>query len=326
MVGWGGLAAIVATGHIDPSAGFGIGLGWAVFVLGMRHAFDADHIAAIDNTTRSLVGAGGRPLSVGFWFSLGHSTVVFAACAVLAGGVRALATTITDDSDTLRTAFGTVGMSVSAVFLLILGVLNLVALVGLVSLARRRGEVDSGDLDKHLNRRGLITRLLGGRLARIAKPWQIYPVGLLFGIGFDTATEVGLFAIAGGAATLALPWYAVLTLPVIFAAGMALFDTLDGLLVGYTYSWASGDSARRRLGFNIVVTGLSVVLALVIGTVEAASVLSERLGWTTGVAGTIGAIDLDYLGYVAVAAFITAWIVLLVLVRRSPKLESADHR
>jgi len=314
IIGWGGLALAVAAGGASREAGFGVGLGWTVFVLGMRHAFDADHIAAIDNVTRSLAASGRRPLSVGFWFSLGHSTVVFVACAALAAGVRFIATTMSGDSATLRSTFSLVGTSVSAVFLLALGVINLIALVGLLSAYWAKAGADV--IEQSLNQRGLIARLLGGRLAKIAQPWHIYPVGLLFGLGFDTATEVGLFAISGGVATLTLPWYAVLTLPVIFASGMALFDTLDGIMMGHAYSWAGANSARRRLVFNITVTGLSVLLALLIGTVEAMSLLRDHLGWTTGVVGAVGGVNLASLGYVAVAAFAAAWVIALLVMRR----------
>jgi len=322
VVGWGGLLVIAAGGRVTAATGLGIGVGWTVFTLGMRHAFDADHIAAIDNTTRSLVGAGQRPLSVGFWFSLGHSTVVFVTCALLAVGVRAVAASVGDGGTGLRETFSTAGLAVSAVFLLVIGVTNLVALAGLVK-AVRHGADEQG-AERHLNNRGLVARLLSGRFSHIAKPWQIYPVGLLFGLGFDTATEVGLFVIAGGAATLALPWYAVLTLPVIFTAGMALFDTLDGLLMSYTYSWASANSARRRLTYNIVVTGLSVALALGIGAVEALSVVRDRLGLTTGVVGVVGGLNLDFLGYAAVAAFVCAAGLALLVTRAQPGAERSD--
>lgn len=314
VLGWGGLIAIVSSGLVLPGAGYGIGLGWAVFALGMRHAFDADHIAAIDNTTRSLTKRGQAPVTVGLWFSLGHSTVVIVACAALAGGVRLIASTMTGSSAGLRSAFSLVGTSVSAVFLIVIGIVNLVALIGLVTVLAGRG--DDAAVEASLNRRGLIARLLGGRLARVAKPWHIFPVGLLFGLGFDTATEVGLFAISGGAATMALPWYAILVLPIVFAAGMALFDSLDGWMMGQAYSWAGADSARRRLIFNTTVTGLSVVLALVIGTVEALSILRDTLGWTSGPVGLIGGVDLDYLGYAAVAVFAVVWIAALVVTRR----------
>jgi len=314
IIGWGGLWLAVAVGGASREAGFGVGLGWTVFVLGMRHAFDADHIAAIDNVTRSLAASGNRPLSVGFWFSLGHSTVVFVACAALAAGVRFVATTMSGDSASLRSTFSLVGTSVSAVFLIILGIINLIALIGLMKAYLSRAGSDA--IEESLNQRGLIARLLGGRLAKIAKPWHIYPVGLLFGLGFDTATEVGLFAISGGVATLTLPWYAVLTLPVIFAAGMALFDTLDGIMMGHAYSWAGANSARRRLVFNITVTALSVLLALLIGVVEAMSVMHDHLGMTAGVIGAIGGVNLASLGYVAVALFAVAWVVAIVVMRR----------
>ena len=330
VVGWGGLLLMTVFGHVPADAGFGLGVGWVVFTLGMRHAFDADHIAAIDNTTRSLVAAGQRPLSVGFWFSLGHTTIVFVACALLTAGVRLVATTVTGASSALRTGFGVIGTSVSAVFLLIIGVMNLVALVGLVSVfrtSRRNGQMDHDQMDAHLNQRGLISRLFRGRFSRIAKPWQIYPVGLLFGLGFDTATEVGLFVIAGGATVLQVPWYASLTLPVIFAAGMVMFDTFDGLLTSYTYSWASAVSVWRRLVYNIVLTALSVGMALLIGVVEATSVLSQNLHVKSRVIDAIGDLNLNYLGFGAAAAFVLAWGVSFFLLRRPAEpVETNDTR
>ncbi|MCL2316159.1 MAG: HoxN/HupN/NixA family nickel/cobalt transporter [Actinomycetia bacterium] len=316
VVGWGGLAAIVLAGRVHGGAGFGLGLGATVFALGVRHAFDADHIAAIDNATRTLTRAGHRPLSTGFWFSLGHSSVVFVACAALAAGVRALTVGLTGGAAGVRAALSTVGLWVSAGFLIVLGVVNLVALVGLVGLyGRGRAGLTAAEVDAQLDRRGFVTRLLGGRLGRIGAPWQLFPVGLLFGLGFDTATEVGLFAISGTAATLVLPWYAVLCLPVLFAGGMALFDTADGLLTSYTYAWSAG-AARRRLAYNMVVTGLSVALALSIGVVEAAGLLGERLGVSGGVLGALGGVGLDRVGYAAAGAFVAAWALALVLGRR----------
>jgi len=315
VVGWGGLCAVTFWGVITPAAGFGIGLGWTVWALGMRHAFDPDHIAAIDNTTRRLVGLGQRPVSVGFWFSLGHSTVVFVACSLLAGGVRAVVNGVADGGSPLHTTLGAVGLAVSAVFLLVIGVVNLSAFTGMVRTRRRMDDVSGDELESLLAKRGLLARLLRGRLFGISKPWQIYPVGVLFGLGFDTATEVGLFAIAAGTATTNLPWYAVLTLPVIFAAGMALFDTADGVVMNYTYGWAGGNSAKFRLNYSLLVTGLSVALALSIGLVELCALASQTFGLTAGPVAWFGGVQLGSLGLAMAGLFVAIWVCALVIAR-----------
>jgi high-affinity nickel-transport protein len=314
VLGWGGLLWVIANGGKTANYGLSIAIGWTVFTLGMRHAFDADHIAAIDNTTRKLVNEGKRTPSVGLWFSLGHSTVVFVVCALLAGGVRILATELVEDDSAMRNTFGIIGTSVSSLFLIIIGVINTFAMVGLWRTWRSREQVGEAELEKQLASRGLIARLLGNRLNAITEAWQIYPVGLLFGLGFDTATEVGLFAIAGGTATLSLPWYAVLTLPLIFAGGMSFFDALDGLVMNYAYGWAAAGSQKFRVGFNLVVTAMSVAMALVIGVVEAGSVLGD-LGVTFAPVRALASVDLGSLGYFMVAAFCSVWIVALLLAR-----------
>ena len=202
---------------------FGVGIGITAYTLGMRHAFDADHIAAIDNTTRKLMTDGQRPLSVGFFFSLGHSSIVFVLAALFACGIRGLSGEVSDDSSLLHKLTGVIGPSVSGVFLLVIGILNLVVLVGIVRVFRRmrHGEFDEAELEDQLNNRGLMNRILGRATNAIKKPWQMYPLGLLFGLGFDTATEIALLATAGAAAAGGLPWYAILCLPMIFAAGMS---------------------------------------------------------------------------------------------------------
>ena len=310
VVGWGVLAGIVAPEHYQVGTGqaFGIGLGLTAYTLGMRHAFDADHIAAIDNTTRKLMADGKRPVSVGFWFSLGHSSVVFGLCALLALGVRALAGQLEDDGSTLQQVTGLLGTAVSGVFLFAIGIINLVVLVGILGVFRRmrEGSYDEAELEEQLNRRGFMNRLLGGVTRAVTRPWQMYPVGLLFGLGFDTATEVGLLVLAGGAAAFSLPWYAVLTLPVLFAAGMSLLDTIDGCFMNFAYGWAFSKPVRKVF-YNITITGLSVAVALVIGTVELVSILTEKLGITSGVLSAIGGLDLNHVGYAVVALFFLAW-------------------
>ncbi|KZB83431.1 HoxN/HupN/NixA family nickel/cobalt transporter [Amycolatopsis regifaucium] len=318
VVGWGVLTLFVAPRNYELGAtgAFGIGLGVTAFVLGTRHAFDADHIAAIDNTTRKLMAEGQRPLSVGFWFSLGHSTIVFLLCLLLPLGVRALAGAVEDDSSALHKATGLIGTSVSAAFLYVIGIMNLVVLVGIVKVFRRmrRGEFDEAALERQLDNRGFMNRLLRGATKAVRKPWHIYPIGVLFGLGFDTATEISLLVLAGGAAAFSLPWYAILVLPILFAAGMTLFDTADGCFMNYAYGWAFAKPVRK-IYYNLTVTALSVAVALLIGTIEIISIIAERFGITTGPLAAIGALSLDYVGYAVVALFVLTWLFALLVWR-----------
>ncbi len=312
LVGWGVLALVVAPRGYAVGNGevLGLGLGLVAYTLGMRHAFDADHIAAIDNTTRKLMTDGGRPVSVGFWFSLGHSSVVFGLCLLLAFGVRAVAGQVADSGSTLQNVAGLVGTSVSGVFLLVIGLLNLVVLVGVVAVfvRLRRGEYDEAALERQLAARGVLNRLLRPVTRAVRKPWHMYPVGLLFGLGFDTATEVSLLVLAGGAAAFALPWYAILVLPVLFAAGMSLLDAADGAFMNKAYGWAFAKPVRK-VYYNMTITALSVVVALVIGGQEVVSVVADRVGITSGPIGWIGAIDFGDLGFVVVGLFVAIWAV-----------------
>ena len=312
VAGWGVLAGIVAPHHyvVGASHTFGLGLGLTAYTLGMRHAFDADHIAAIDNTTRKLITEGQRPLSVGFWFSLGHSSVVFALVSLITAGMRALAGQVEDTSSLLQRTTGLVGTLVSGSFLLLIGVVNLVVLVGIVRVFRRMraGSYDEATLNRHLDERGLLNRVLRPATRAVSKPWHMYLVGLLFGLGFDTATEVGLLVLAGGAAAFSLPWYAVLTLPVLFAAGMSLLDTIDGCFMNFAYEWAFAKPVRKVF-YNLTVTGLSVAVALGIGSVELLSILTERLHITSGPLAAVGSIDLNHAGYGIVALFVLTWAV-----------------
>ena len=310
-VGWGTLLLIIAPQHLQVGHAqvFGIGLGVTAYTLGMRHAFDADHIAAIDNTTRKLLGDGKRPLTVGFWFSLGHSTVVFVLCGLLAFGVRSLAGQVEGDGSALHAVTGLIGTAVSGSFLYLIGILNLVVLVGILRVFRdmRRGRYDEATLEDHLNSRGLMNRFLGGMTRSITRSWQIYPVGVLFGLGFDTATEVGLLVLAGGAAAFALPWYAILILPVLFAAGMSLLDSVDGCLMNYAYGWAFSRPVRKVF-YNLTVTALSVAVALLIGTIELVSILVDQLGISSGPLAWIGGLDMNNVGFVIVGLFAVTWV------------------
>ena len=316
VVGWGVMLFMIAPHnyHVSATQVFGVGIGVTAYTLGMRHAFDADHIAAIDNTTRKLMADGKRPLSTGFWFSLGHSSVVFGLCLLLSFGVRALAGQVQNETSTLHTVTGLVGTLVSGVFLLLIGLLNLVVLRQILGVFKgmRQGEFNELELEEHLNNRGLINRILAKVTKKLTAPWQMYPIGLLFGLGFDTATEVGLLVIAGGAAAFALPWYAILTLPILFAAGMSLLDTIDGCFMNFAYGWAFSKPVRK-VYYNITVTALSVFVALVIGGIEIISIITDRFGITEGPIAWIGGLDLNRVGFVIVGVFILSWIVALMV-------------
>jgi high-affinity nickel-transport protein len=304
---------------------FTAGVGVLAYTFGLRHAFDADHIAAVDNATRKLIadnaardaaGSGPRrkPLSVGFWFSLGHSTIVFALAFLLSVGVKSLVGPVEDNSSKLHTITRVIGPSVSGVFLWVLGVLNLAALLGILRVFRemRAGRYDEAELERRLDSRGFMNRFLGGLTKTVTRPWNIYPVGVLFGLGFDTATEVGLLVLAGGAAAFNLPFYSILVLPILFAAGMCLMDTIDGVFMNAAYGWAFARPVRKVF-YNLTITAISVLVALVIGTIELVGVLADRLSITSGPLAWIASINLDYAGYAIVGLFFLAWAVALAV-------------
>ena len=314
VIGFFILIALVAPHHyrLGPSGGFGIGLGLTAYTLGLRHAFDADHISAIDNTTRKLMAERKRPLSVGFWFSLGHSSIVFALSFLFALGIRALSGQVQHDGSTLHDVTNWIGTSVSGTFLYAIAALNLVILVGIVNVARdmRSGTFDEAQLERRLDSRGLMSRLLRRFTTSITKSWHMYPIGLLFGLGFDTASEVALLFLAAGAAGAGLPFYAILCLPILFAAGMSLLDTIDGSFMNFAYGW-SFSKPVRKLYYNITITGLSVLIALVIGTVELAGLFSEELGARGSFWRWVQDININELGLVIAGLFVATWAIAL---------------
>jgi nickel/cobalt transporter (NiCoT) family protein len=332
-VGFGLLAIASEEGFSLADGGaFGFALGITAYMLGVRHAFDADHIAAIDNTTRKLVGEGQRPLSVGFFFSLGHSTVVFGLAVLLAVGVRGLSGAVEDDGSALHQLTSAIGPTVAGSFLVLIGVLNLIILIGVarIFLRMRQGRYDEEELEEHLNARGFANRFYGRATRAVKKPWQMYPLGVLFGLGFDTATEIALLATAGAAAAGDLPLYAIMSLPILFAAGMSLFDTLDGAFMNFAYGWAFFKPVRKVF-YNLTVTALSVFVALIIGPISLISVLAERLSLTGGVIGFVAGIDLSHVGYAIVATFVLAWAIAIAVwrfgrieERWSAKLQQAE--
>ncbi|RPA56394.1 HoxN/HupN/NixA family nickel/cobalt transporter [Gordonia oryzae] len=328
----GGMVAVVAALHIigwvtlvvfvaphDFSVGqktLGLGVGLTAYTLGMRHAFDADHISAIDNTTRKLLGDGQRPMTVGFWFSLGHSTIVFGLALLLSFGVRALAGPVVDDSSELHHYTGLIGTTVSGGFLYLIAAINIVILFGIVKVFRamRQGDYSEDELEKHLNNRGFMNRILGRFMKSVTKPWQMYPIGVLFGLGFDTATEVALLVLAGSSAAAGLPWYAILCLPVLFAAGMSLFDSIDGTFMNFAYGWAFANPVRK-VYYNLTITGLSIVVAFVIGTIEILGLLADEFGWSGPFWDYVSGIDLNIVGYAIVGLFIVTWLAAVVIWR-----------
>lgn len=282
-----------------------VGLGFVAYMFGLRHAFDADHIAAIDDTVRYMLQKGKRPLGIGFFFSLGHSTIVLC----LAVAIAFAATAVSQELPELKNIGGLLGAAVSGTFLWIIGILNLFVLLDILGVWRKAktGLHNHAHLEELLARRGLINRLFGGRLQKVLNhSWQMYPLGLLFGLGFDTASEVGLLAMTAGASVGNLPIAAVLTLPVLFAAGMTVMDTTDGVLMSKAYNWAFLNPLRK-IFYNLTTTSLSIVVALVIGTIELAQILIRVLGLEGPVCSFIADLDFGILGYVIVGLFLIAW-------------------
>jgi high-affinity nickel-transport protein len=300
-----------------------VGLGFVAYMFGLRHAFDADHIAAIDDTVRFLLQKGKKPLGVGFYFSLGHSTVVLVLSIAVAFAANALVNTMPQMKD----VGSLIGASVSGAFLWLIGILNLLVLLDILGVWRqaKAGTHSHAHLEALLAKRGLLNRLFGGRLSKmINHSWQLYPLGLLFGLGFDTASEVALMAMTAGAAAGNLPIPAVLCLPLLFAAGMSVMDTTDGVLMSKAYNWAFLNPLRK-IFYNITTTGLSVVVALVIGTIELGQVLIRLLGLEGPFFAFVADLDFGILGYVIVALFLLAW-ALSVAVWKFGRLEERYSR
>jgi len=316
VLGWGMLAAAAGGGHyhITRTEIFGFGTGILAYTLGMRHAFDADHIAAIDNTTRKLVGEGKRPLSTGFFFSLGHSSIVFVLALLLNFGIRALDDQVRNGSSGLHTMTGIIGTGVSGTFLYLIAALNVVVLAGIVKVFRemRNGAFDDSEPEEQLARRGLMNRFLGPLARRVDTPWKMYPIGVLFGLGFDTATEVALLVLAGSAIVSGLPFYAILSLPILFAAGMCLFDTADGCFMNFAYDWAFARPVRK-VYYNLTITGLSVFVAFFIGTVEILGLIEQEYQLGGGFWTFMGNFDINKAGFVVVGVFVLTWAVALAV-------------
>ena len=315
VAGWVMLASAVGGHyHISGSKIFGFGTGALAYTLGMRHAFDADHIAAIDNTTRKLVNDGKRPLSVGFFFSLGHSSIVFALALLLNFGIRTLDNQVKNGNSGLHNVTGIIGTSVSGTFLYVIAALNVVILVGILKVFRemRTGRYNDEQLEAQLDKRGLMNRFFGPLARRVDEPWKMYPIGVLFGLGFDTATEVALLVLAGSAVVSGLPFYAILSLPILFAAGMCLFDTADGCFMNFAYDWAFAKPIRK-VYYNITITGLSVFVAFFVGTIEFLGLIGSEYKLSGGFWSFMAGFDINKAGFVIVGAFILTWAVALAI-------------
>ncbi|WP_458158936.1 HoxN/HupN/NixA family nickel/cobalt transporter [Bradyrhizobium sp. 18BD] len=300
------------------------------WVFGLRHAVDADHIAAIDNTVRKLMHAGEAPRSAGLYFALGHSTIVVVATTLLAFGVVSLG-----GDSVLKEIGSLIGTSVSALFLLAIAAINLAIFIGLwrtFRAAREQGVHDAEGLDKLLAHRGFLARLLGPMFRLVTKPWHMYPLGFLFGLGFDTATEIGLLSISASEAARGASLVDVLVFPALFASGMALVDTADSALMVSAYRWAFVDP-KRKLWYNLTITGASVAVALLIGGIEALGLIADRLGLTGGVWTLVDGLNesLAHVGIAVIALFVIAWLVSIALYhrvfaddRRAPDMHAAE--
>jgi len=296
-----GLMALLSASSRHPVL---LGMGFLAYTLGLRHAFDVDHIAAIDNTVRKLVQQRQDPLGVGFYFSLGHSTVVF-LMAVAAGLIAQWAQRALPH---LQAVGGIIGTVISGAFLIVLGVINLVIWVEIYVMFRRmRGREQDGEaLERLLLSRGFVARLAAPLFRFVTRSWQIYPIGLLFGLGFDTASEVALLALSAGAAASALPMAGIIALPLLFTAGMSLMDTTDGVFMTTAYQWAF-TTPLRKVYYNLTITGLSVIAALLIGLIELTQVLAQELQLNTGIWRWFQDVDLGTLGYLLVGLFVVIW-------------------
>src|SRR5438105_8875868 len=315
VVGFGILGLLVVPGHYHVGArAFGFGTGVLAYTLGLRHAFDADHISAIDNTTRKLMGDGKRPLSVGFFFSLGHSSVVFVLAVLLNFGIKGLDNQVRNDNSGLHTITGVVGTCVSGFFLFLIAAFNVIVLAGIIKVFRemRGGAYDDEELEEQLNKRGLMNRFLGPLARRVDTPWKIYPIGFLFGLGFDTATEIALLVLAGTAVAGGLPFYAILSLPILFAAGMSLFDTADGCFMNFAYDWAFARPARKTF-YNLTITGLSVFVAVFIGGVEVLGLIAQNAGLSGTFWSFLAGFNINKAGFVVVGVFVVTWAVALAV-------------
>ena len=309
--GWGIFIFTVLPHHFHyQKLGVGLGVAFTAWTLGARHAFDADHISAIDNVTRKLMAEKKRPLGTGFFFALGHSTIVVVVGVGITIAAKAVFGAVVDPNSTYETLGGMLGTLTSAGFLYLIALLNLIVLAGIAKVFRdmRRGTFNEEELERQLQARGLMWRFFGRFMRSINHTYQMFFVGLIFGIGFDTATEVVLLAATAYAATSGLPFYAVLTLPLLFSGGMTLFDTLDGCFMNFAYGWAFAKPVRK-VYYNLVITGLSIAAAFLIGTIEVLGVLTSELHLTGGFWDFMANFNINEAGFAIAILFAATWVI-----------------
>jgi nickel/cobalt transporter (NiCoT) family protein len=321
--GWAIFALAILPHHFQYSGlGAGVGVALTAWTLGCRHAFDADHIAAIDNSTRKLMADGQRPFGTGFFFALGHSSIIMIVGTGITIAARSVFHVVVTPSSTFETAGGVIGTATAGTFLLLIAALNLIVFFGIWRVFRelRTGLYSEAELEARLESRGLMFRFFGRWIRSIKHSWQLFFVGLVFGIGFDTATEVLLLAGTAAAATQGLPWYAVLALPLLFAGGMTMLDSLDGIVMCTAYGWAFARPVRKVF-YNLTITGLSIAVAFVIGGIELTGLLSTELHIPGRLGTAMANVDLNTAGFVVVGLFVTAW-ALAVAVWRLGRIET----
>lgn len=287
------------------------GLGIVSYVLGLRHAVDADHIAAIDNTTRKLLQEKQRPFTVGLWFSLGHSTIVLCLIVALIFATRAVVGHI----PALQASGNIIGTAVSGGFLWVIGIVNAVIVLSIYRMFKemRRGKMNQDELEREMDNRSFMNRYFRPLFRIVKEPWQIYPIGVLFGLGFDTATQITMIAISVGiGVSSSLPVWMILVLPFMFTCGMVLVDTTDGVMMGAAYGWAFSNPLRK-IYYNLTITVISVFVAFAIGTIELLQVIGDELNLTGPFWGWLENMDFETIGYVIISMFLVSWLIAVAI-------------
>jgi len=307
LIGFATIFGFVASTIVGRLSVLLAGLGIIAYVFGLRHGVDADHIAAIDNTTRKLMQENQRPFTVGMWFSLGHSTIVVVLIVALVFATR----TIIGRIPALQSSGAVIGTSVSGIFLWMIGIVNMVIVLNIYRIFRqvRQGKLNQAELETLLDNRGFLNRYFKPLFKVVRRPWQIYPIGVLFGLGFDTATEIALIAISVGiGVSSTIPVWMILVLPFMFTCGMVLIDTTDGLTMRLAYGWAFLNPIRK-IYYNLTVTMISVLVALAIGTAELLQVIANEMNLTGAFWDQLGSLDFETIGFGIIAIFLVSWVV-----------------